>query len=60
MPTNNTKEEKRSRIETVTCSKCKEKREIRRKSATLPGYSFWCLNCKKEVAQALIYQPNQK
>jgi len=35
----------------VKCADCRNEREIRRKNATAPDYSFWCSECKKEVAQ---------
>ena len=40
----------------VKCNICKEIRDITRKKTTPKDYSFYCLNCHKEVPQDLDFR----
>ena len=40
----------------VKCKNCGTEREIIRKWNTPKDYSFWCLVCRKEVAQDLEFR----
>lgn len=43
----------------VKCKTCGTIRDIIRKNATAPNYSFWCLICRKEVGQDLDFRKKQ-